>query len=730
MKKNVLAGISLLAAVIIFASCGSEVPVESANEFSAISVTYPNTATVDQSDDYHGTLVNDPYRWLEYDTAANVEAWVTEQNDVTFGYLNQVSFRESIKTRITDIYDYTRYGSAFGRYVTKFKAGDHYFFTMNDGLQDQSVIYHQDGVDGDPQVFIDPNTLTEDGTAAVTLISASKDGKYLAYGVNKAGSDWQDLYVMDLETMKPLDDVLNWAKFSNAAWRGDGFYYSRYPSPDKGMEYSSKNEYHKIYYHKLGSNQSEDELVYEDTSNPLRYHSVDLTNDERFLLIYISQGTEGTEILCRDLENGQKGFTTIFEGFKFNAGVIGSTDAKLIVQTDRDAANQHVVLIDPANPATDQWKVLIEEKESLLERASVTGGKIFANYLQDVASHVYQHSLDGTLEHEIEFPGLGTVEGFLGGDDDTETFFSYTSFTSPKSIYRYDINDGASSGFKLTEANFNPEDYEIKQVFYPSKDGTEVPMFLVYKKGMQQDGNNPTLLYGYGGFNITITPSFSASRLVLLENGGVLAIANLRGGGEYGEVWHEAGKLEKKQTVFDDCISAAEYLISEKYTNADRLALEGRSNGGLLVGAVINQRSDLFKVAYPGVGVMDMLRFHRFTVGWGWTVEYGCADTAAHFPFLYAYSPIHNIKENGSYPAVMVTTADHDDRVVPAHSFKYAATLQAKNLNNENPLLIRIDVNAGHGAGKPISKTIDEQTDFWTFMFYNMKVVPIYQKEV
>lgn len=722
--------LSFIASLFLFSACGGGETQEAANEFPSIAVTYPNTATVEQVDDYHGTEVADPYRWLEYDTAENVMAWVKEQNEVTFGYLNQVPFRDKIKKRLTDLYDYTRYGSAFGRYVTKFKAGGKYFFTMNDGLQNQSVIYVQDGLDGEPSVFIDPNTLTEDGTAAVTLISASRDNKYLAYGVNKAGSDWQEIFVMDLETMEQTGDVIKWAKFSNVAWRADGFYYSRYPVPAKGLEYSSKNEYHKIYFHKMGTDQSADELVYEDLDNPLRYHSVDITDDEKYLLVYISQGTEGTEILCRDLAAGQTDFTKVFEGFKYNAGVIGTSDDKLIVQTDRDAGNQHIVLIDPKNASPENWEVVVPEQESLLEHASVVGGKIFANYLQDVTSHVYQYTLSGEMESEIEFPGLGTVEGFLGDEDDTETFYSFTSFTTPKSIYRYDISTGASEPFKVAAANFDPNEYETKQVFYPGKDGTQIPMFLIYKKGLEQNGQNPTLLYGYGGFNINLTPKFSSTRLVLLENGGMLAIANLRGGGEYGEEWHDAGKLERKQTVFDDCIAAAEYLISENYTNADRLALEGRSNGGLLVGAVINQRPDLFKVAYPGVGVMDMLRFHRFTVGWGWTVEYGCADTAAHFPFLYAYSPIHNIKENGEYPAVMVTTADHDDRVVPAHSFKYAATLQAKNKTNADPLLIRIDVDAGHGAGKPISKTIDEQTDFWSFMFYNMKVDPIYQDEV
>jgi len=717
-NKNLIMLVSL--GIGALTGCSSDKKSEETKEFAAIAVTYPVTDKDTVVEDYHGTSIADPYRWLEYDTAANVESWVSLQNKVTFDYLAQIPFRDKIKARLTDIFNYPKYSSPF-------RVGEYYFFSKNDGLQNQSVIYYQKGLEGEAKVFLDPNKMSEDGTAAISLLGASKDNKYMAYAVNQSGSDWQQINIMEIESLKKLDDQLNWVKFSGASWKDDGFYYGRYDEPIKGKELSSKNEYHKIFYHKLGTSQSSDQLIYENKNYPLRYYGAQTTEDERFLLIYISEGTDGTELLCKDLSTNQKDFTTIFKGFDDNASVINNIGDKLILQTDADAPNQKIVLLDPKNSAKENWSVLIAEKEELLESAGMAGDKIFASYLKDVTTRVYQHDLTGKVEHEIELPTLGTAGGFNGKQDDKIIFYTFTSFVYPATIYKYDIASGKSDVFRKSDVKFNPDDFETKQVFYPSKDGTKIPMFLVYKKGLKLDGNNPTLLYGYGGFNVSLSPSFSTSRLILLENGGVYALANLRGGGEYGEKWHEAGKLFKKQNVFDDCIAAAEYLIAEKYTSPSKLAILGGSNGGLLVGAVVNQRPELFKVAFPAVGVMDMLRFHKFTVGWGWVVEYGSSDSLDHFQNLYKISPVHNINPTAEYPAVMVTTADHDDRVVPAHSFKYIATLQETRRDNKNPLLIRIDVKAGHGAGKPISKTIDEQSDIWSFMFYNMNVTPSYK---
>ncbi len=719
MKTNLLISCGFMLSLM--ACTSGENQQTNQVEMKPIPVVYPSTQKNDSiADDYHGTIVKDPFRWLENDTAPEVKAWVESQNDVTFGYLNQIPFRSKIKDRLTEIFNYPRYSSPF-------RVGEYYFFSKNDGLQNQAVIYYQKGLEGKPEVFLDPNTMSQDGTAAVSLLGASKDGKYMAYSTNMAGSDWQVINVMEIASKTKLQDELKWVKFSGAAWKNDGFYYSRYDEPAKGKELSGKNEFHKVYYHKLGTSQSADKLVYSDAKFPLRYYGAETTEDERFLIISVSQGTDGTELYCQDLTKGQKDFTLIFKGFDDNANVINNVGDKLMVQTDRNAPNQKIMMIDPAKPTESDWVTLIPEQPDLLQGAGTAGGKLFVSYLKDVTTKTFQYSFDGKKETEITFPTLGTASGFGGKVDDKVIFYSFTSFVYPPTIYKYDIASGKSELFRSSEVKFAPDDYETKQVFYTSKDGTKVPMFIVHKKGIKLDGNNPTLLYGYGGFNISLTPSFSASRLILLENGGVYAVANLRGGGEYGEKWHEGGKLDKKQNVFDDCIAAAEYLINQKYTSPSKLGLEGRSNGGLLVGAVINQRPDLFKVAFPGVGVMDMLRFHKFTVGWGWVVEYGSSDSTSQFPNLLKYSPLHNIKSDVEYPAVMVTTADHDDRVVPAHSFKYIAQLQVSRKNNKNPLLIRIDVKAGHGAGKPISKTIEEQADLWSFMFYNTNTSPIYK---
>ncbi len=681
-------------------------------------LAYPVTKKADQVDDYFGTKVADPYRWLENDTAQDVKQWVEEENKVTFGYLEKIPFRKKIKERLTEIFNYPKYSSPF-------RAGEYYFFSKNDGLQNQSVIYYQKGIDGTAEVFLDPNKMSDDGTAAVSLLGFSKDKKYVAYAVNQSGSDWQTICVMEVASKKLLSDKLEWVKFSGAAWKNDGFYYSRYDAPSKGKELSQKNEYHKVYYHKLGNPQSKDELVYEDKTKALRYYGAGTTEDERFLIIYISEGTDGTELLCKDLEDGQKDLTLLFKGFDDNYTVLNNDGGKLIVQTDAGADNQRVISVDPKSSAKENWKDIVPEQKDLLQEAATAGGKIIASYLKDVATHVYQYDYSGKMEREITMPSLGNAFGFGGELDDKTIFYTFTSFTYPPTIYKYDLATGQSDVWQKSDVKFNPGDYETKQVFYNSKDGTRVPMFIVHKKGIKLDGSNPTLLYAYGGFNVSLEPNFSASRLVLLENGGVYALANIRGGGEYGEKWHEAGKLLKKQNVFDDFIGAAEYLIKEKYTSPAKLAIQGGSNGGLLVGACMLQRPDLYKVAFPAVGVMDMLRYHKFTVGWGWAVEYGSSDSAENFKNLYAYSPLHNIKEGVDYPATMVTTADHDDRVVPAHSFKFISTLQEKYKGN-NPVLIRIDVKAGHGAGKPTSKIIEEQADIYSFMFYNMGVTPVY----
>ncbi|MDQ1089677.1 prolyl oligopeptidase [Siphonobacter sp. SORGH_AS 1065] len=678
------------------------------------SLNYPKTRKDDTvRDQYFGTSVADPYRWLENDTSAATKAWVVEQNRLTTQYLEKIPFRHTIKKRLEALWNYPKYGAPF-------RIGSYYFFSKNDGLQNQAVIYYQKGLTSQPEVFLDPNKLSTDGTVTAGFAGFSHDHKYAALSINRAGSDWQEMEVMEIATRKKTKDQLNWLKFSGAAWYKDGFYYSRYDEPKSGEELSAANRFHKIYYHRLGTAQSEDQLVFEDKEHPLRYFFAQTTEDDRFLIINSSEGTDGSEIWVKDLSKGQKDFTLLFKGFDHNYSVIDNIGGKLLVHTNEKAPNYRIVLVDPS---TKQQQDFVAEKPEKLESAGTGGGKLFVNYLKDASDRIFQYDLkNGKLDHSVELPGLGSSSGWGGNKDDKEIFYVFTSFLYPSTIFKYTIATGKSELFRKSEVKFNPADYETKQVFFPSKDGTKVPMFLTYKKGLKLDGTAPTLLYAYGGFNVSLTPAFSTSNIILLENGGIYAQANLRGGGEYGESWHKGGMLEKKQNVFDDFIAAAEYLEKEKYTSKERLAISGGSNGGLLVGAVMTQRPDLFKVAFPAVGVMDMLRFHQFTVGWGWVVEYGSsAQSKESFENLYRYSPLHQLKAGTAYPATMVTTADHDDRVVPAHSFKFAATLQEKH-QGTNPVLIRIETSAGHGAGKPTAKIIEEQADKWAFMFENMGI--------
>jgi len=696
-----------IALALFFSQCKSP----------ATRLTYPETKKGTQTDNYFGTAVADPYRWLENDTSAETKAWVKTEQDFTEAYLSKIPFREQIKNRYKELLNYDKYFGAF-------KVGDYMIYTKQEGLQNQSVYYIQKGLGGEPKVLIDPNKLSGDGSVSVALDGVSNDKKYIAYHINKGGSDWQTMFIMEIATQKKLDDQLDWLKFGGAAWQGSGFYYSRYDKPAPGTELSAKSEFQKIYYHKLGDNQAQDALVFEDKAHAQMFFSPQVTEDERYLFIYKSPGTDGTEIICRNLAKGEKDFRLLFKGFEFNYSVINNLGDQLLVNTNDGAGNYRVILVDPNNPQKTLWKEIIPEKPEKLESAATLGGKLYASYLKDASTKIYQYKTDGTFEHEVPLPAIGSASGIGGFNNDTYSFYDFSSFTYPPCIYRYDIATGKSEVFKKSTPKANVDDFETEQVFYPSKDGTKIPMFLVHKKGIKLDGSHPALLYAYGGFSVSSTPYFSNSKIILYENDGVFAMPNIRGGGEYGEKWHKGGNLLNKQNGFDDFIAAAEYLVDKKYTSKDKLAINGGSNGGLLIGAVMTQRPDLFKVAIPEVGVMDMLRFQKFTVGWGWAIEYGSSDSLKYFPALYKYSPLHNIKDGVAYPATLVATADHDDRVVPAHSFKFIATLQAKQ-TGPNPVLIRIEINQGHGAsGASLSKIIESETDKWSFMFYNMGVEP------
>ncbi|ASZ11777.1 prolyl oligopeptidase family serine peptidase [Chitinophaga pendula] len=678
-------------------------------------IIYPDTKKVDSTDNYHGQQIADPYRWLEDDRSEATKAWVTAENQVTRSYLDAIPFRGAIRQRLEELWNYPKV-------TAPFRQGEYYYFFKNDGLQNQAVLYRQVGEKGAPEVFLDPNKLSASGTVALGTFRFSKDGRYFAYFLAKAGSDWQEAFVMDTKTKERLSDHVDWIKFSGIAWRGNGFYYSRYDAPDEQSKLSKKNEFHKVYYHEIGTTQDKDVLIYEDKGHPLRNAGAYVTEDERFLIVTLSEGTSGREIRYRDLQDaGQAGLQVLVEGFEYEPTVVDNIGNQLLLHTNHDAPNYKLVLVDPKHPEREHWKVLIPEQPEVLQSVGKAGGKLFANYLKDASTRVVQYDYKGHQEQVISLPGIGTASGFGGKREEKALFYSFASYVMPTTIYKYDIKTGKSTEYMKPAVKFNPADYETKQVFFTSKDGTKVPMFVSYKKGMQLNGNNPVLMYGYGGFNIPMTPGFSVSNFFFMEQGGIYVVVSLRGGSEYGEQWHKAGMLDRKQNVFDDFIGAAEHLVKERYTNPGKIAISGGSNGGLLIGACMTQRPDLFKVALPSVGVLDMLRYQKFTIGWAWAVEYGSSDHADQFKYLIRYSPLHNLKAGTQYPATMITTADHDDRVVPAHSFKFAAALQAIQ-TGPNPALIRIGTQAGHGAGKPTAKLIDEATDMWAFVMYNLGV--------
>ncbi|HEY3404128.1 MAG TPA: prolyl oligopeptidase family serine peptidase [Ohtaekwangia sp.] len=679
-------------------------------------MTYPETKKVDTIDHYFGESVGDPYRWLENDTTQETADWVKSQNDVTFGYLASIPYRETIKKRLEAVYNYERLGAPT-------KHGDYFYFTKNDGLQNQSVYYRKKGEDGQPEVFLDPNTFSADGTTKLTDMSFSKDGSRLAYQISKSGSDWNDAIIINAADKTQLQDTVKDLKFASIAWKGnEGFYYTSYGQLKGSSKITAKAENQKLYYHKIGSPRSQDMLVFGDDNNPKRYLWTYLTEDERYLVIGAANGTSGQEVYVKDLSNPKSEMVTIVGNMENDHSVIDNIGSKLLLQTNLESPNNRLVLVDPSKPSPENWEEVISEDNSVASFGTA-GGKIFADYTVDVKSLIKQFDMNGKFERNVDLPGIGSV-GWKGGrKEDKDIFYVFTSFLYPTTIFKYNIPSGKSTLHTQPKLDFNAGDYEMKQVFYASKDGTKVPMFIIHKKGLNLDGKNPTMLYGYGGFNVSLTPYFDPSLVVWLENGGVYAQPNLRGGGEYGEDWHKAGIKLKKQNVFDDFIAAAEYLIKEKYTSSDYLAIQGGSNGGLLVGATMTQRPDLFKVALPAVGVMDMLRYQRFSAGPGWAPDYGTADDSKEmFQYLKGYSPIHNIKPGTNYPATLITTSDHDDRVVPAHSFKFAATLQEHH-TGANPVLIRIETKSAHGASN-LAKAIEVDADMFAFTWQNMGVVP------
>jgi len=675
--------------------------------------TYPLSRKTDQFDNYHGSLVSDPYRWLEDPNTQETKDWVEAQNQVTFAYLNQIPHREKIKQRLTQLWDYEKYSIPF-------KQGEEqrYFYFKNDGLQNQSVLYTLKHLADEPRILLDPNQLSMDGTVALSGIAVSEDGKLLAYGLSTAGSDWQEWKVRDVETGEDLEDHLRWIKFSGASWTSDhqGFFYSRYDEPNEKTKLEDVNYYQKLYYHQLGTPQTADLLIYHRPDQKEWGFSGNVTEDGRYLIISVWLGTDTKNLVFyKDLTNPKAEVVELINQFEANYSFIDNEDGLFYFRTDLNAPRGRVIAIDPENPASENWQEIIPQAAETLESVGILNNQFVLDYLQDAHTQIKIFDLHGGFVREVDLPGLGSAAGFGGKRHDRETFYIFTSFTIPGTIYRYDMVTGKSEVFRQPKIDFDPTNYETKQVFYHSHDGTQVPMFITHKKDIQLNGKNPTYLYGYGGFNVSLKPTFSVNNLIWLEMGGVYAIPNIRGGGEYGEEWHQGGMKEKKQNVFDDFIAAAEWLIANEYTESTKIAIAGGSNGGLLVGACMTQRPELFGAALPAVGVMDMLRFHKFTIGWAWVSEYGSAETPEEFKFLSAYSPLHNIKPGTAYPATLITTADHDDRVVPAHSFKFAAALQANQVGDA-PILIRIETKAGHGAGKPTTKIIQEAADKYAFL--------------
>ena len=685
-----------------------------AGVFAQTKIEYPQTRKVEQTDDYHGTKISDAYRWLEDDNSAETKTWVEAQNKLTFAYLNQIPQREKIKVRLTELWNYERYSAPL-------KAGKHYFYTKNDGLQNQSVWYISESPTDPGRVFLDPNKLSTDGTVALSGLRFTDDGKLAAYGLATAGSDRTEWRVKDVETGQDLTDTLKPNRQGGVSWLKDnsGFFYSRFPETQQGAELRAQTFNQKLYFHKIGTPQSEDVLIYERPDDKEFFMGGSVTQDGNWLIISVGKGTSPKNMVYfKNLKMEKSPLLPLVDGLTANYSFIGNDEANFYFQTDKDTPRAKIVMVNVL--AKDRiWKDVIPEAQETLQGVNFINNQFVLNYLKDAYTQIKIHDINGKFVRDVKLPGIGSAGGFGGKRFDTETFYSFSSYNAPPTIYRYDMKTGKSELFRQTKVKFNPDDYEVRQVFYNSKDGTKVPMFIVHKKGIKLDGTNPTLLYGYGGFNVSQTPGFSVSRLVWMEMGGVYAVANLRGGAEYGEAWHEAGTKLKKQNVFDDFIGAAEWLVANKYTSPKKLAIQGGSNGGLLVGAVLNQRPDLFGAAIPAVGVMDMLRFPKFTIGWAWTSDYGSPDKADEFKAIFAYSPLHNIKKGTRYPAVLVTTADHDDRVFPAHSFKYAAALQAAQ-SGDAPVLIRIETKAGHGAGKPTAKIIEEQADIYGFLMKNL----------
>ncbi|WP_424492698.1 prolyl oligopeptidase family serine peptidase [Salinimicrobium sp. GXAS 041] len=702
MKKAIM-GIFAAGAL---ASCGNEISNETA-------LNYPETKKVDTLTNYFGTEVKDPYRWLEDDRSEETEDWVKRQNEVTFGYLESIPFREELKNRLSELWNYEKISSPS-------KEGDYIYFYKNDGLQNQYVVYRKKNENDAPEVFLDPNKFSEDGTTSLAGMSFSEDGKTLAYSISEGGSDWRKVIVMDVETEEVKEDTLVDVKFSGVSWKGnEGFYYSSYDKPE-GSELSAKTDQHKLYYHKLGTSQENDKLVFGGTETQKhRYVGGSVTEDNRYLFISARNSTSGGKLFMMDLTQDNPELVTILDNEDTDSYVIENVGSKLYIVTNRNAPNRKIVTVDASNPKPENWEDFIPETENVLS-PSTAGGYFFTEYMKDAVSNVKQYDYEGNLMREVELPGIGSAGGFGAKKEEDVLYYNFTNYVTPGSIYKYNIKEGTSELYNKPSIDFNSEDYTSEQVFYTSKDGTKIPIIITYKKGLELNGKNPTILYGYGGFNVSLTPSFSIANAVWMEQGGIYAVPNLRGGGEYGKEWHDAGTKLQKQNVFDDFIAAAEYLIENDYTSKDYLAIRGGSNGGLLVGATMTQRPDLMKVALPAVGVLDMLRYHTFTAGAGWAYDYGTAqDNPKMFNYLLNYSPVHNVEKGEQYPATLITTGDHDDRVVPAHSFKFAAELQEKQAGN-NPVLIRIETNAGHGAGTPVSKTIEQYADIFGFTLYNM----------